>query len=110
MVQVAAVPELAHAPPQPANVEGAVTAAVRVTIVPLVYFGVQVPVTTPLASVQLASDRLSVTLPLPVPRSLMVRAGPLPVPLPAQPPKIEVHTRMVDMESHAVRSFMVLPL
>ena len=109
-VQVAAVPELAHAPPHPANVEGAVGAAVRVTMVPGAYVGEQVPVTTPFASAQLVSARLSVTRPLPVPRSLTVRAG-LPPPrkggaMPPQPSRIMAHTK-ANTENREIPSFMV---
>jgi hypothetical protein len=88
-----------------------VGAAVRVTMVPVAYLTEQVPVTTPLASAQLVCAVLSVTLPLPVPKSFTVRESGPPEELPLlHPPRIIAHTRTTDIENDDTHNFMGSPL
>jgi len=70
--QAVAVPKLAHAPPQPAKVEGDVVVSVKVTVVPFVYVAEQVPDCLPLAVLQLIAEVLSTTVPVPVPTVMTV--------------------------------------
>jgi len=71
-MQAAAVPKLAHAPPQPAKVEGDVAVSVKVTVVPFVYVAEQVPDCLPPAVLQLIAEVLSTTMPVPVPTLMTV--------------------------------------
>jgi hypothetical protein len=74
-LQVALVPEPAHAPPHPVNVEPAAGVAVSVTEAPVESFSEQVPVTLPLIIAQLIAgeaEEFDVTEPAPDPSSVTV--------------------------------------
>jgi hypothetical protein len=74
-LQVALVPELAHAPPHPVNDDPAAGVAVSVTEVPVESFSEQVPVTLPLRIAQLIAgeaEEFDVTEPAPAPSSVTV--------------------------------------